>query len=178
MSYFPAIEKWIIPKSVITESFKEMARDGKVGNEGIALWLGKRSEGQAQVTHLLALRGSGITRKPAVLMIEPELINSVTDITIELEVALIGQIHSHGPLHGTNLSITDITYGLSVPFYLSVVAPDYAMKKKCDLSSCGIHVFEPRTGYRRLPAWEVTNRIQVIEGTRPPFLTVGEGKNA
>lgn len=178
MSYFPAIKKWIIPESAIIDSFKEMARDGKSGNEGITLWLGKRSEGHAQVTHLVALRGSGIIKKPAVLIIEPDLFNSVTDITIELNVALIGQIHSHGPWHGTDLSVTDMRYGLSVPFYLSVVAPDYALKTKSDLSSCGVHVFEPGTGYRRLPPWEAHDRIQIIKGSKLPFLTVGEEKNA
>lgn len=178
MSYFPAIKKWIIPEAAITESFKEMALDGILGNEGITLWLGKRNDGQAEITHLVALRGPGIIKKPAVLIIGPDLFNSVTDITIELNVALIGQIHSHGPWHGTELSITDKRYGLSVPSYLSVVAPDYALNPKRDLSSCGIHVFEPGVGYRRLLPVEVKERIQVIRGNEIPFITVGEGENA
>jgi len=178
MSYFPAIKKWIIPESAIIESFKEMARDGKSGNEGITLWLGKRSKEHAQVTHLVALRGPGIVKKPAVLIIEPDLFNSVTDITIAYNVALIGQIHSHGPWHGTDLSVTDIRYGLSVPFYLSIVAPDYALKTECDLSSCGVHIFDPGTGYRRLSPMEAQDRIQIIKGNKTPFLIIGEDDNA
>src|SRR6266478_6192945 len=91
---FPRVESWHIPEMAVADSLREMAQDGSQGNEGIVLWLGRRHRDEATVTHLVGLRGPGITRQPDLLIIEPWLLNEVTDVTIELKVALVGQIHS------------------------------------------------------------------------------------
>jgi len=138
MNFFPRIDRWTIPESVLSISFREMAQDGVQGNEGIALWLGHHSGDRAEVTHLVALRGPGLIKKPNLLMISSGLINDVTDLAIERGVTLLGQIHSHGTGYGTNLSPTDRKYGVAVPYFLSVVAPHYAMKPGTRISECGI----------------------------------------
>ncbi len=175
MTHFPAIDKWIVPQSAVTDSLREMASDGLRGNEGVTLWLGKRMNGQAEVTHLVALRGPGIVKKPLLLVIRPGLLNKVTDLTIRYGVALIGQIHSHYG-QNTDLSITDKTYGVAVPYYLSIVAPYFALRTDITISDCGIHVFEPSKGYRRMNQNEVLSRVQVVQKETIPFLTVkGDG---
>jgi hypothetical protein len=151
-----------------------MARDGAVGNEGVALWLGKRDSGKAEVTHVAALRGLGVIKKPALLIIESSLLNDVTDLTIELGVALVGQVHSHGPFFGTDLSPTDRQYGIAVPYYLSVVAPDYALRPHTSIGDCGVHVYESGLGFRRLSVAEVSRQIQVVTHAQIPVITVGE----
>ncbi|SRR5579883_1068049 len=174
MSFFAPVSTWHLPTSAFTESLREMARDGVSGNEGVALWLGHRSNGQAEVTHLVALRGPGVIKRPDQLILRPELLNEVTDIAVALGVALVGQIHSHGKLYGTDLSFADRTFGITVPYFLSLVAPDYALRPNTRLEECGVHVFEPGIGFRRLPPAELSQRIVLVPGIPIPFLTVGE----
>lgn len=174
MNYFSTIKKWILPASAYSESIKEMARDGIYGNEGIALWLGKRCRGNAEISHVIILRGPGIIKQAAYLRIDTSLLNEVTDKAIELNVSLIGQIHSHGPYHGTDLSFTDIKYGICVPYYLSVVAPDYAQRENTKITECGVHIFQPRKGFHQLANMEIAKRIIIEPKISCPVLTVGK----
>lgn len=175
MSFFDPVQTWTISEFAITESFREMARDGKKRREGIVLWLGRRSDGKAIVSHLVLLRGKGIIKKANFLRIEPWLLNEVTDITINLGVSIIGQIHSHKAKHGTDLSFSDRKYGFKVPYYLSIVTPGYAMGKHIQITDCGVHVFEKGIGYIRLSIAEVKKRINVITDGKLPILVVGNG---
>lgn len=174
MNYFEPIKKWRLPECALTESFREMARDGKKGNEGIVLWLGRRTKKEATISHLVLLRGPGVIKRPNFLRIESWLLNEVTDITIDLGVSIIGQIHSHGSLCGIDLSPTDRTYGLAVPYYLSIVAPDYAMRKNTQISECGVHVFKKNIGYYRLSGKEVLRAIIITPNKKLPQLIVGK----
>jgi hypothetical protein len=109
------------------------------------------------------------------LVIQASLVNELTDVAIELGIALIGQIHSHGALYGTDLSYADRNFGIAVPYFLSLVAPDYALRPQTRLEDCGVHVFEPRSGFRRLSVPEVAQRLRVFPGEPVPVLTIGEG---
>lgn len=172
-SIFPPVKEWLIPTTVLPDSIAEMARDGLMGNEGIVLWLGRRLDGEATITHLVALRGPGVDKSAAFLRISTDLMNTVTDVAINLGVSLIGQIHSHGPFYGTDLSFTDIKYGIAVPDYLSIVAPDYSLNRATKLKDCGIHVFHAEEGYKRLSSSEFEHRFHMVPGDRPPMLQVG-----
>lgn len=174
MTFFTPIRTWSIPGSTLAESFREMARDGIDGNEGVALWLGQRRDGHAEVTHVVALRGPGVIKRPDQLVIEAHLLNDVTDLAIELNAVLVGQIHSHGELFGTDLSYADHTFGIRVPYYLSLVAPDYALRPETRLEDCGIHLFEPGFGFRRFSTTEAGARIRIVPSPPIPVLTVGE----
>lgn len=176
--YFPVIEHWSLPEAALQDSMAEMARDGATGNEGMVLWLGHRSNGVGQITHLVALRGPDVVKHPAQLVIPTSIFADVADRAAELHVSLIGQIHSHGPGYGTDLSPTDRTCGVAVPYYLSLVAPDYAMRPHISLSECGVHVFEPPGGFRRLLTAEVHSRFVLTHNLRPPMLIVGEERYA
>lgn len=173
VEFFPPVQVWRLPTAALTDSLAELARDGRSGSEGIMLWVGQRRDGVAEVTHLVALRGAGIIKAPAFIRITPPLFNEVADVVAELDAVLVGQIHSHGVGYSTNLSPTDRTQGIAVPYYLSIVAPDYALRPATRLVECGVHVFEPAVGYRRLPAAEIDERIQLVPGAVVPVLTVG-----
>lgn len=174
MTFFPYVQNWTIPKSAFLCSLREMAEDGAAGNEGITLWLGKQRDGEAVITHLVALRGIGIIKSPRLLVIRSDLFNAVTDLTINLGVMLLGQIHSHG---GTwvDLSPTDRKYGVAIPGYLSVVAPYYALKTNMTIQDCGVHIFQISDGYRRLSPPEVANMIKISNRGKVPMITIGEG---
>jgi hypothetical protein len=152
--FFPTVERWHVPRSAFAASLIEMSRDGHQGNEGIAFWLGTRSGGIATITHVVCLRGRDVVREPAYLHVGADTINEIADLGIEHGASIIGQIHSHGPRHGVDLSPTDRRYGIAVPYFLSVVAPDYALRPTTSIAECGVHVFEAGAGYRRLDAHE------------------------
>lgn len=174
MRFFSPVERWLIPESAWAESLREMARDGQLGNEGIALWLGRRGGGQSEVTHVLALRGSRIVKRPDLLVVDASLLNDVTDLAVELNVALVGQIHSHGEGYGTHLSPSDRQNGVRIPGYLSIVAPGYGLVPNTRIDDCGVHVFAEGGGFRRYSPAEVSERVMVSEGLSVPVLIVGK----
>lgn len=174
MSFFAVPSKWRIPDTALRQSFREMAIDGARGCEGVAMWLGNYEDDVAVVTHVAILRGRGVQKAPDLLQISPALINDLADIAIAHKLTLIGQIHSHGTLYGTNLSLTDRRYGIAVPGFLSAVAPDYAMRPETTINECGVHVFEPPTGWRRLSTEEINVRMTVLRGVDAPVLVVGQ----
>jgi hypothetical protein len=173
---FPAISKWRVPSSLLEESISEMKEDGLLGREGIVLWLGHRKRGLAEITHLVTLRCNGVTKSPANLKISSRVFNDLTDIAINLRVILIGQIHSHGPGYGIELSYSDRTYGIGVPDYLSVVAPDYALRPSTRWEDCGVFVYEKDSGFRCLNNREIKRRIQLTD-TDPTLITLDRKSN-
>jgi len=171
--FFPKIDAWRIPQSALEKSWAEMALDGQRGDEGIALWLGSHDSGQAIVQAVVALRGPGIIKRPGLIRIESALFNEVADAALDRGMILVGHVHSHG---GTfvDLSPTDRAYGVGVPHYLSVVAPHRALQQP-QIADCGVHVFEPRGYFRRLPPQEVRERILVERNDDVPIVIVGGG---
>lgn len=174
MSFFTPVQTWRIPESAFAASLEEMARDGHYGDEGVALWLGHRADGHAEVTHVVVLRGPGIIKRPDQLVIQTSLVNELTDLAVTHNAVLVGQIHSHGQCFGTDLSHADRTYGIAVPSYLSLVAPDYAQRPVTRIQDCGVHVFDPPNGYRRLSPAEIGRRIQIVATGPVPILTAGK----
>src|SRR5579863_5752469 len=113
---FSETRVWRIPQFAIEDSLDEMARDGVRGHEGIVLWLGKDAAEIAEVTHLIRLRGPLVEKRKEFINIHSALFNDVADAAIEHGLRLIGQVHSHGPGYGVDLSPTDRTHGIHMPF--------------------------------------------------------------
>lgn len=156
--YFPRVNTWVIPDEAIRASFRELAVDGLVSREGVALWLGQKKDGVATVTHVVTLRCSGVVREPLALRISSAVMNDVTDLAIQTQSVLVGQIHSH-PGMFIDLSLVDRTDGIAVPDYLSVVAPRYGTKPVPLMADCGFHVFEEPGGFRQMSSAEVGRRV-------------------
>lgn len=176
MSYFSVPNRWQIPADAVRHSFTEMAQDGTRGREGIAMWLGRYDGDTAIITHVTLLRGPGVQKAPDRLLITADLVNDLTDIAIANNVTLIGQIHSHGPLYGIDLSAVDRRAGIAVPGYLSAVAPDYALRSSTTLEECGIHLYTPAQGWQRLSPQDVRERISIVDGIHVPVLIAGTDK--
>jgi hypothetical protein len=140
----------------------EMAIDGTLNREGVALWLGRRDGVTARVTLVALLRGPGVIKERARLEIAADLFNEVTDVALAHRAFLLGQIHSHGPGWPIDLSPIDHLGGLHMNGFLSVVAPDYGLRLATKISDCGVHVYEQTTGYRRMPSDELNDRIIVV----------------
>lgn len=172
--FFPMIQRWRIPALFFQQSLAEMAGDGAHGNEGVALWLGRREGPVAYLTQVVGVRGLDVMRLPDHLSLPATEVNAVADIAIRLGLSLLGQVHSHGPQHGVDLSWVDRAHGISVPWFLSVVVPDYAQRSTTSLFDCGVHVFELGSGFRRFEADELTARVEVTADKVPPIILVGE----
>ena len=173
MSKFPRVDRWHIPRSVWSASFDEMARDGREGNEGVALWLGQRHDGIGTVSNVVVLRGPGVVKQPAFLEISSALMNDVTDVAIELGAVLLGQIHAHGRGWSIDLSYTDRTYGIAHPSYLSLVAPDYGLRPDVLPADCGVHVFMPNIGFVRLSDHDAAQRVTLVDHPVAKPIVVG-----
>ena len=85
----------------------------------------------------------------------------------------MGQVHSHGPGYRLDLSYTDREYGIKIPSYLSLVAPDYGQTHE-PIHRWGVHVFMAGAGYCRLSESEAQRRLEVIAAPRLPIVTVGD----
>lgn len=169
--YFTQTRLWRIPQAAIDDSLEEMAIDGTNGTEGIVLWLGKDSDDVAEITHLIRLRGPLIEKRKDYINIHPALLNDVADIAIEHSLRLVGQVHSH-PGYRVDLSPTDRMNGIQVPFFLSLVAPDFA-RTRVPVHDWGVHIYTAKAGYIRLGRTAARECLQITHGARPPMLTVG-----
>jgi len=174
--FFAIPDRWEIPDYVWHQSLDDMAIDGRLQCEGVALWLGDADDYVARVKQVVLLRGPGVIKRINQLTISAELMNVVADAALERELILVGQIHSHHPLASTDLSYPDRHMGITAPGYLSLVAPDFAQREKTQIEDCGVHVQEGERGWRRLPVAEIARRIDMP--SRPPFapLILGQGK--
>lgn len=162
MTFFPIVRRWLVPPTLLQVSLSEMALDGAGGNEGICLWLGVRCEDEtATVTHAVKLRGEGVIKSPANIHVTPELMREVHAYAKAIRKQLVGQIHSHGKEYGVDLSFVDVRYGVSVPYYLSVVAPAYGLGAATTWHDCGVHIYHPDEGFIRVPNGEVSEVISI-----------------
>lgn len=155
------MRKWILPQSLLATSIQIMAPHGLAGNEGLSLWLGREEGEVATVTHALKLRGSGLITRPLQLQLSDRAMSQITDVASNLDLFLVGQIHSH-PGRFIDLSDVDIKYGIRIDEYLSLVCPHYAQRSDTSWSDCGLHVFDT-SEYRPMGPSEIRHRIHFDE---------------
>jgi len=172
-AFFTKVTRWVFPGDALDVALAELRLDGDRSTEGIALWLGDRKSGVANVTHMVYLRGSGLYKTEYHIRVSPNLINEVTDAAINLGKTLIGQIHSHPAEAGVEMSPSDEAGTPHVPYYLSVVVPDLGQRPGTQIGDCGVHVFEPRLGFHRLSPRQVRSRVAFIEGGSVQRITLG-----
>jgi hypothetical protein len=156
---------------LLQAALQELSIDGVNGCEGVAFFLGRHYGADAHITDLVVLRGTHLTKTENHLQISAELMNEVTDHVTEQQGVLLGQIHSHGPGYGVDLSYSDHFCGIRAPGFLSIVAPDFALRTETQLGDCGIHVFDAPNGFRRLSHREISNRFGVLAGKQIQLLT-------
>lgn len=148
---------WTLPADLLVASIEIMRPHGRLGNEGLALWLGRVDGHHARVTHVVAPRGPGFRASPLQLKLSWSAMARLTDVADALGTYLVGQIHSHPGLF-VDLSEVDEEYGVRCQDYLSLVCPHYAQRPVADIDECGVHVFDGGS-YRRLGAPEVARRV-------------------
>ena len=154
---------WSLPDDLLEKSVEVMRPHGRMGNEGLALWLGKTEGSCARVTHIVSLHGDGFRTSPLQLRLSWNAMSALTELADKLDAYLVGQIHSH-PGHFIDLSEVDQVYGIRCQNYLSMVCPHYAQRAIVGIHECGVHIFD-RGNYRRFAAGEVSRRIETSKET-------------
>jgi proteasome lid subunit RPN8/RPN11 len=142
-----------------------MEKDGANGNEGIVFWLGKHLGDVAIITHVLTLDERWLWKTPNFLQVSTDGMSALADEAERHEVVLVGQIHSH-PGNYVDLSMADRRFGISAPYYLSVVAPHFAQDPSSSWRDCGVHVYERAHGFRRLSPDEVRRSVVADDARR------------
>jgi proteasome lid subunit RPN8/RPN11 len=174
-SLYDVVDIWRVPRNLLSISIADMAPDGLRGCEGVVLWLGTIQERVATITQMVGPVGSLIEKQPLYLRIHPDLFNQIAMYCESIDAVLIGQVHSH-PGRFVDLSGTDIKYGVTTPYYLSVVAPHYAQDPTARWLDCGVHVYEPQIGFRRLDTAEMQRRIHVEPALVAPLTHIGASR--
>lgn len=172
MSLYAPVESWHVPSNVLPDSLSAMAPDGRQGNEGLALWLGQVENATAAITHVVTLPSRWVAKRPDLLQVAPAAFSALLDFAEPLGVSLVGQIHSH-PGTFVDLSQVDRRFGISAPYYLSVVAPYYAQHQATTWMDCGVHQFLPGRGFRRLSIHEIQTRIHVHKDKHATNIALG-----
>lgn len=172
--FFPKVNRWRLPGSLLQQSMADMAIDGRKGNEGTCFWLGKRAGGEAEVSQVVLLRGEGVRKSPMNVRVSPELMREVHELAEKLGLILVGQIHSHSGVCGVDMSPTDHAYGVSVPYFLSIICPDFAQNPATNLSDCGVHVCLPERGYVRLSTREMRRKVILEPGRAAGVSVIGK----
>lgn len=150
---------WHLPDNLLSQSIAIMRPQGRVGNEGLAFWFGVENQNKLMVTHIVEVFGTGFITTPLHMSLSLIAMTRLTQLTEELNIFLIGQIHSH-PGNFVDLSELDKSHGIRIPDYLSVVCPYYAQRDLVDLEEFGFHVFE-KNKYRRMLNKEISTRISI-----------------
>lgn len=150
---------WHLPNNLLSQSITIMRPQGHIGNEGLAFWFGIENQNNLIVTHNVEVFGSGFNTTPLHMSLSLNAMTRLTQLTEELDVFLIGQIHSH-PGNFVDLSELDKRHGIRIPDYLSVVCPYYAQRDIVNLEEFGFHVFE-KNKYRRILNKEISTRISI-----------------
>jgi hypothetical protein len=170
MSPYRLADRWLLADGLLQAALEELAIDGLRGREGVAFLLGRHYDRDGHVTHLVVLRGDRLVKTENHLQIPSALMNEVTDLVIAQEGVLLGQIHSHGPGYGVDLSYSDHNFGIRAPGFLSLVAPDFGMRPGTRVQDCGVHVFDEPGGFRRMAITEIRTRFGDLLGTRAAVL--------
>jgi hypothetical protein len=174
MNYFPSVDRWLLPATILSASIKEMAADGRHNCEGTCFWLGQRANSEARITHLALLRGHGAQKSAFNVTVSAELMRALHTKAAALDLILLAQIHSHAAECGVDMSPTDHACGITVPFFLSVICPNFAQDPATSIQDCGVHVCQPGNGYVRLTRAEIAQRICLLPGLRHLTLIAGD----
>lgn len=150
---------WHLPNNLLSQSITIMRPQGRMGNEGLVFWFGIENQNNLIVTHIVEVFGSGFNTSPLHMSLSLNAMAKLTQLTEELGIFLIGQIHSH-PGNFVDLSELDKMHGIRIPDYLSVVCPYYAQRDVVGLEEFGFHVFE-NSKYRRMLNKEISTRISI-----------------
>lgn len=132
---FDNIQKIIIPKSIISETFNFLRCHGKNGKEAHAILAGLEQNKIFKITRTLFPKQNNDTYTYEVLDGEDHEINVQM---YELKIVAIAQIHTH-PANAYHSSIDDEGSSLVIPGSFSIVIPDYGYIDNMNIDNWAVY---------------------------------------
>lgn len=149
---YPAIQRWLIPRSLLVATREGVQEAGQSVRESGALWLGNRGE-TARVSAVVFPRGKGVEERAGRWKVTPEVFGAVTRWAKPQNLSLLAVVHTH--LHGVppRLSRPDREYSVQVPGILAVVIGEGGAES--DHRRWGWYLYQ-RGNYRRLTTQDLS----------------------
>jgi hypothetical protein len=157
----PTLERFTIPRSVMTATAEFLQDRGKAGVEGTVLWLGEViSDIEAKITEPYVPEQVAY-RTPHGLAVEVTR-RGLNDLIRWLAngVFVLARVHSHGE-EAYHSETDDQNMIISHEGAISIVVPNFAAHG-LDLADCSVNLLRPGQGWIELSADEVRLRLQVL----------------
>jgi hypothetical protein len=126
MTRIADVSRVVVPVSCADQTHAHLARVGRAGYEGLALWVGRQDATTFRVSETIIPEQRHIRTADGVcVIIAPEELHRLNVWLFRHKLALIGQIHSH-PTEAYHSS-TDDEYAIATTVgCFSLVVPDFA----------------------------------------------------
>lgn len=154
---YPCVERWLIPRLVLTSTLTGVRPAGRVGNEAGALWLGDR-DAISRITTVVLPSGDGVEEKREYWRVSPEVLGRITEWAVERNVCLLAIAHTHMPGVPISLSCADRNRMVRVPGMLAVVIGNGGADR--DYRSWAWYNYE-REEYHRLRINDLSEKIRI-----------------
>jgi hypothetical protein len=164
---FSWVKQLVVPQSIADETQKFLRAAGRLGNEGMVLWVGKGEDDLFHVTDLLIPKQKGIrTREGVCVVVDTDEMHRINVELFKSGLRLIAQVHSH-PTHAYH-SETDDEFAIATTVgCFSLVVPDFGARD-FDLSECAVYRLSEVGQWQHLAPQRVKRLIDIrsVDGIR------------
>jgi len=159
---FLDLEELVVPRHLADVAQAHLRAVGRRGNEGFALWIGRRNENAFRVEETLIPEQRGLRFNSGVCVtVGSEELFRINRYLYSTGRQLVAQIHSH-PTEAYH-SETDDSYPIATTAgAFSLVVPDFAVRP-FSLDECAVYRLVPGDGWLEFPASAVRRAIQLTE---------------
>jgi hypothetical protein len=159
---FLDLEELVVPRRLADAAQKHLREVGRSGNEGFALWIGRRTGRVFHVDETLIPEQRGLQFNSGVCVtVGSEELFRINKYLYATGRQLVAQLHSH-PTDAYH-SETDDAYPIATTAgSFSLVVPDFAARP-FSLDECAVYRLVPGDGWLEFPAPAVRRLIRISE---------------
>lgn len=156
------IERVHVPITILFETQAHLKTHGRVGHEGMVLWTGIKSEGEAFVKTCIHPVQKGTAASFDIPLDEAQRINILLSKSNEV---LIAQVHSHPGVafHSSRDDAMPITFTVG---FFSLVVPNFCNKDLEDLSGLSVWEYTGEGNWQEISHKEVSERFKIIKDNK------------
>lgn len=160
---FLGVTRLVVPCRLATAAQEHMRKVGRAGNEGFALWVGRRDGSRFEVDETLIPKQEGMKVDSGVCVtVGREELFRINRYLYTTGRLLIAQLHSH-PTDAYH-SKTDDTFPIATTAgAFSIVIPDFAVRPFA-LDDCAVYRLAPKEGWLELPLPAARRVIHLTDG--------------
>lgn len=159
---FLDLEELRVPRRLADEAQAHLRAVGRRGNEGFALWVGRRAGGTFQVDETIIPEQRGIQSASGVCVtVGSEELFRINRYLYSTRRQLVAQIHSH-PTDAYHSETDDAFPIATTAGAFSLVVPDFAVRP-FSLDDCAIYRLVPGDGWLEFPPTAVRRMLRLTE---------------